>query len=160
MRTHPCAQRAAPLLALVLGLFVGTPSPSLAQDTAAQAAPASQPAPTTRAEALRQEREAKQRELKPYQRNGFENAMHFVEEEAIFFLTREGLYPKLGSLTTGSGFAAGVGYRNSAIFNRYGIFDVYAAGSMKKYWAIEASATFPRLADGKLYARVYGGRRE
>ena len=86
--------------------------------------------------------------------------MHFIEEEAIFFLTREGFYPKLGSLTTGSGFAAGVGYRNSGIFNRYGIFDVYAAGSMKKYWALEGSATFPRLADGKLYARVYGGRRE
>lgn len=132
-----------------------------AEAAAAQPAAASaQPAPASRAEALRQEREAKQREEKLYQRNGFESAMHFVEEKAIFFLTREGFYPKLGSVTTGSGFAAGVGYRNSSIFNRYGIFDLYTAGSMKKYFVLESSATFPRLADGKLYARVHAGRRD
>ena len=163
MRTHTCGQRAAPLLALVLGHLHASPH-AVSRDAGSAAQPPRppllKPAPATRAEALRQEREAKQRGLKLYQRNGFESAMHFIEEEAIFFLTREGFYPKLGSLTTGSGFAAGVGYRNSAIFNRYGIFDVYAAGSMKKYWALEGSATFPRLADGKLYARVYGGRRE
>jgi hypothetical protein len=161
MSTHLRRQRAAPLLALALGLFTLHPTTSAGQTTAAaQPAVSQQPAPTTRAEALRQEREAKKRTEKLYQRNGFESAMHFVEEEAIFFLTREGFYPKLGSLTTGSGFAAGVGYRNSSIFKRYGIFDLYTAGSMKKYWALEGSATFPRLADGKLYARVYGGRRD
>jgi hypothetical protein len=154
MSTHLRGQRAAPLLALVLGLFALSPSPAAAQTDAVQ------PAPTTRAEALRQEREAKQRGEKLYERNGFENTMHFAEEKAIFFLSREGFYPKLGSLTTGSGFAGGVGYRNSTLFNRYGIFDIYAAASIKSYWALETSATFPRLADGKLYARVYGGRRE
>ena len=158
-------RRAAPLLALALGLFASFPSISAAQ-TAAQTAASQQPAaseqptPATRAEALRQEREAKQRETKLYQRNGFENTMHFVEEKAIFFLSREGFYPKLGSLTTGSGFAGGVGYRNSTIFKRYGIFDLYTAASMKKYFALETSATFPRLADGKLYAKVYAGRRD
>ena len=46
--------------------------------------------------------------------------MHFVEERAIFILGREGFYPKIGSLTTGSGFAYGAGYRDRDLFNNTG----------------------------------------
>jgi hypothetical protein len=134
------------------------PRPDPATPTSEQAA--TPPQADTRAELLRKEREAKEAAVKPYVRNGFESAMHYIEEDAIFLLTREGLYPKLGSLTTGSGFAAGLGYRNSRVFNRHGIFDVYAAGTLKKYWALEASATFPKLADDHLFLQAYGGRRE
>ena len=69
--------------------------------------------PATRAEADRQRREEKSRNAEPYKPGGFERAMHFVEEKGIFILGREGLYPKLGSLTTGSGFAYGAGYPRS-----------------------------------------------
>jgi hypothetical protein len=37
--------------------------------------------------------------------------MHLIEDRAIFLLGREGFYPKLGSLTVGSGFAYGAGFR-------------------------------------------------
>jgi hypothetical protein len=121
---------------------------------------AAQDAATTRAQTLRQQREEKERNLKPYERNGLESAMHFIEEDAIFLLTREGFYPKLGSLTTGSGFAGGIGYRNSPIFNRYGTLDIYAAGSIKRYWALEASANFPALANDHVFAQIHAGRRE
>ena len=76
--------------------------------------------PATRAEADRQRREEKSRNAQPYKPGGFERAMHFVEERAIFILGREGLYPKLGSLTTGSGFAYGAGYRDRDLLNNKG----------------------------------------
>ena len=50
--------------------------------------------PATRAEADRQRREEKNRNAQPYKPGGFERAMHFVEEKAIFILGREGFYPE------------------------------------------------------------------
>ena len=41
---------------------------------------------------------------------GLERAMRVAENRSIFLVGREGFYPKLGSLTTGSGFAYGGGY--------------------------------------------------
>jgi hypothetical protein len=116
--------------------------------------------PQTRAEVLRAAREAKQRALKPYEPNGLEKAMQVAEQRAIFLLGREGFYPKLGSLTTGSGFAYGIGFRNRRLFNRHGTVDVWAAASIKNYWAVEARTTFPDLAGGRLFAEAYAGRRE
>ena len=78
--------------------------------------------------------------------------MTFAEDRAIATLGREGLYPKLGSLTTGSGFAFGAGFRNSPVFRHHGTLDVWAAGSLKKYWAVEARAIFPELANGYVFA--------
>src|SRR4030095_16465586 len=67
--------------------------------------------PTTRAEANRHQREEKNANLPPYAPGGLERAMRVAEDKAIFIVGREGFYPKLGSLTTGSGFAYGAGYR-------------------------------------------------
>ena len=64
-------------------------------------------APETRAEELRAERAAKAQSLAPHQQNSLERGMHFFEDRAIFILDREGFYPKLGSLTVGSGFGIG-----------------------------------------------------
>ena len=71
----------------------------------------------TRAEADRQRRQEKAAKTQPYKQSGFEKAMHFAEEKAIFIVGREGLYPKLGSLTVGSGFGSfsfGIGSTNDA----------------------------------------------
>jgi Omp85 superfamily domain len=155
---------------LALCILLSPVSFAFAQSATAQPPPTTTPQGTgggtaasparSRAETLRQEREEKERTLTPYERNGLESTMHFIEEQAIFFLSREGFYPKLGSLTTGSGFAGGVGYRNSAMFDRHGTLDVYGAGSIKKYWALEARATFPRLANDRLFVQFHVGRRE
>ena len=72
--------------------------------------------PATREEVDRQRREEKAKETKPYEPNGFEKAIDFAEDKAIFILDREGIYPKLGSLTTGSGFAYGAGLSRSRPF--------------------------------------------
>jgi outer membrane protein assembly factor BamA len=116
--------------------------------------------PATRAEADRQRREEKERSARPYQPGGFERAMHFVEERGIFIVGREGFYPKLGSLTTGSGFAYGAGYRDRDLLVDKGTLDVWAAISTRSYWATEARLTYPRLAHNRLQLETWAAHRE
>jgi len=116
--------------------------------------------PVTRAEADRQRREEKARTIEPYQPGGFERTMHFVEERGLFVLGREGFYPKLGSLTTGSGFAYGVGYRDRDLLDNKGIVDVWAATSTRLYWATEARLTFPKLLHQRLGLETWVAHRD
>ena len=133
---------------LILAALVGGVAPLYAQE------------PTTRAEALRREREEKQKTVAPYESPGIERTLDFIEDRAIFLLTREGPYPKLGSLTTGSGFAAGLGIRNRALLKRHGTIDVWASGSMTGYFGLRGEITFPELADGRLFLRGYADHRD
>jgi outer membrane protein assembly factor BamA len=116
--------------------------------------------PATRAEADRQRREEKHRQAEPYKPGGLERAMHFIEEKAIFIVGREGLYPKLGSLTTGSGFAYGAGYRDRDLFDNTGTLDLWAATSTRLYWATEARLTFPKLANRRLLVEAWAAHRD
>jgi Omp85 superfamily domain len=116
--------------------------------------------PSTREEADRQRREQKAQEVTPYEPNGLERAMDFAEEKAIFILDREGFHPKLGSLTTGSGFAYGLGFRDRDLFSNTGTLEIWAAGSVKRYWATEARLRFPRLADNHLYLETWASHRD
>jgi hypothetical protein len=123
------------------------------------ALPAWAQAPASRAEALREQRAEKAKSLTPYRPSGLEKALTIAEDRALALSGREGIYPKLGSLTTGSGFAFGAGFRNSPVFKRNGTLDVWAAGSIKKYWALEVRAMFPQLANGFLFAETWATRR-
>ena len=121
--------------------------------------------PSTREEAERQRREQRAKEAKPYEPNRVERAIKFAEDRAIFILDREGFHPKLGTLTTGSGFAYGLGFRDRDLFSNTGALEIWVAGSVKRYWATEARLSFrglqqplvprdlgkpPRLPSGKL----------
>jgi hypothetical protein len=114
----------------------------------------------TREEADRQRREQQAQKVTPYQPNGLERALDFAEDKAIFILDREGIHPQLGSLTTGSGFAYGVGFRDRDLFSNRGAMEIWAAGSIKRYWATEARMTFPRLAHNHLHLEAWGSRRD
>jgi hypothetical protein len=114
----------------------------------------------SRAEMLRQEREDKQKTVAPYDANVLEKGLTFVETGSIPLLTRDGLYAKLGSLTTGSGFAYGAGYRTSRLFRREGTLDVWMGATAKGYWATEGRVRFPNLAAGRLLVEGYGRRHE
>jgi outer membrane protein assembly factor BamA len=116
--------------------------------------------PQTREEADRQRREQQAKEVEPYEPNGVERAMNFAEQKAIFLLDREGFHPKLGSLTVGSGFAYGLGFRDRDLFSNRGALEVWAAGSVKRYWATEARMTFPRLANNHLHLEAWGSHRD
>jgi surface antigen Omp85-like protein len=133
--------------AAILFLSLAAANLSVAQESA------------SREEADRQRREEKNRNLRPYEPGGFERAMHFAEDKAVFILGREGLYPKLGSLTTGSGFAFGGGFRDRDLFDNQGMIDVWAATSLRRYWAAEARLTFPRLAGRRLHVESWAARR-
>ena len=101
------------------------------------------PEPQTRAELLQREREDKQTRVEPYEQNKLEWAMHLGEERIVPLLQRDGIYARLGSLTTGSGFAYGAGYRDRSLVRGRGFLDVWAAASLKKYWTFEARAGHP-----------------
>ena len=122
--------------------------------------PASAQEPQTREEADRRRREQQARDPATYKPNGLERALDFAEDRAIFLLDREGIHPKLGSLTTGSGFAYGVGFRDRDLFSNKGAVEVWAAGSIKRYWATEARLTFPRLANNHLHLEAWGSHRD
>lgn len=123
------------------------------------AAPQAGAEPQTRAEALRREREEKQQQVRPYEPTGLERAMDLGENRIVPLLQRDGVYAKLGSLTTGSGFAYGAGFRDRSLVNGQGSLDLWAAASLKRYWALEARVRYPLIAGDRLavegYARKY-----
>jgi outer membrane protein assembly factor BamA len=128
---------------LLVGLAA---SPVLAQT------PASPPAgePETRAELLRRAREQKQTEVEPYEQNPVERGMILAERRIIPLLNRDGVYARMGSLSTGSGFAYGGGYRDRSLVRGRGKLDLWAAASLKRYWALEARGGYPLSSDERV----------
>lgn len=131
-------------------LVAALPLPAAAQTSA----------PATRAEALRQQREQKQQDLRPNQRDRLQRILDVIEDPPLFLVATEGFHPKLGSLTSGSSLAVGIGYRTRTLLNRYGILEAWTAGSLRQYWAIEGRATFPDLAGGRVMAEGVASLRE
>jgi hypothetical protein len=111
--------------------------------------------PTTRAEELQRQREEKQRNSKPYEENGLERAMDLAELRIVPLLQRDGIYARFGSLTTGSGFAYGGGYRDRSLVKGRGSIDLWASGSLKSYWALEAKARYPLAPRDRVMAEGY-----
>ena len=129
--------------------------------------------PQTRAELLKQARNEKQSSLTPYRESGLEPAqrdargsigegveglergLNAVETRVFGTLVRDGVHAKFGSLATGSGFAYGLGYRNRRLLDREGAFNIWAASSLKKYWAVQGSFDLPDLAGGRLALGTY-----
>jgi len=116
--------------------------------------------PQTRADALRAEREKKQQQLQPNEADALQRTMNYIETRGLYIFSRDGFHPKLGTLTTGSGFAFGVGFRERGIFARRGVLELWTAATAKKYWAMEARTMFPDLAGGRVMAEVVASLRE
>lgn len=125
------------------------------------ASPARAQEPTTRAEALAAEREAKSQQLTPYEASGLERGLQRLENGR--FLERllnppVGFYPKLGNVTAGSGFAMGPGYRRPELLGGHADFSAFAAATFTKYWMIDARLIMPRLARNRLFVDIHGQR--
>ena len=114
-----------------------------------------QDTPETRAELLKREREAQAQTVTPYQPTGLQRAMDLAENRLQPLLVRDGIHWKLGSLTTGSGFAYGGGYRHRRLFDGQGAATVWAAASLKRYWAMEGRFALPDLADGRVSLEAF-----
>jgi hypothetical protein len=127
----------------VIPLLVGL----LASPVAAQT-PSGEP--ETRAELLAEERKKKESEAEPYEPNAVERGMILAERRIIPLLNRDGIYARMGSLTTGSGFAYGAGYRDRSLVRGRGKLDLWAAASLKQYWALEARGGYPLTSDERV----------
>src|SRR5687767_13445262 len=114
--------------------------------------------PETRAEQLRREREAKATQLQPPEPSKLEKTLLDLEAGRLFeriLNPAEGLYPKFGSITAGSGFSIGPGYRTTHKFGDQFDFSTFAMASMKKYWVADARMLLPRLLDERLGVDVH-----
>ena len=124
-------------------------------------APARAQEPETRAEVLRREREKKSSELAPPEPSRMERLLLDLEGGRLFeriLNPAEGLYPKIGNITTGSGISLGPAYRQPGLLGGHADFSAFAAASLKKYWMIETRLAFPRLAGGHVALDLHGQR--
>lgn len=139
------------------------PAVALGQTVPPVVAPLPSAPDTPRAELLRQAREAKADAAHPYQPRPIEKWIARVEpflmaapvEDGSF---HRGFYPKLGGVTSGSGYAAGPGYRYEGLAGGRVDVDTFARLSWKKYWEVEGRVEMPRLNDDQtgvgLFVRV------
>lgn len=146
--------RALRLLPLVLVLAPGFGSPALAgaqgQPPAAQRPPTDAAVePATRAEALRALREEKAQQLAPPKPSRLERLLLDLEGDRLLerlLNPAEGLHPRVGNLTPGSGIAVGPGYRRPGLFGGHADFSAFAAASLDRYWMLDTRLDMPRLA--------------
>ena len=124
-------------------------------------AEAQEPEPQTRAESLRREREAKATELQPPEPTKLEKFLMDLENGRVFerlLSPPEGLYPKIGTITPGSGLSVGPGYRTTHRLGGPVDFSTFAMASLKGYWIADVRAQMPRLLDERLAIDVHGQR--
>jgi hypothetical protein len=128
---------------------------------AAAPARAQAPEPQTRAETLRLEREEKSKQLAEPERTGLERVLLDLESGRIFerFLNPpEGLYPKIGNITAGSGFSFGPAYRAPGLFGGHADFSGSVMASLQKYWMVDLRLQMPRLAGERLFVEGHAQR--
>ncbi len=134
---------------------------------AAGQAPQARPEPReaqeamTRAEQLRREREQKAQALEPPRYGAMERALILIENDRILerlLNPAEGLYPKIGTVTPGGGFALGPAYRYPRLFGGGAVLEVWGMASVQRYWTLDAALRFPDLADGRLFAELRAER--
>jgi hypothetical protein len=142
--------RPAPFVAVLLGVLTfSAPGALEAQE------------PATRAEALRLEREQKAADLEPPEPSRLERALLSLENGRLFeriLSPAEGLYPKIGNLTPGSGIALGPAYRHPALFGEHVDFSAFAAANFQKYWMLESRVMMPRLAGERVSVDIHAQR--
>jgi outer membrane protein assembly factor BamA len=114
--------------------------------------------PETREEEWRRRREEKSKNLKPDERNSVERAALYIQREKILQKLSEGwkgFHPKLGGLSTGSGFAGGVRYAPRLADGQLA-FETSGAISTKTYQHYDLSIGAPQLLGGRLSTTFFG----
>ena len=144
----------------IAAVFVGLLSRVAAQDVEV-----TQPEPKTRQETLLQMRARKAEKLSPPKASWLQRQLTNLENEQTLEDAFEapspsagGFYLTLGRIKTGAGLTLGSGYNSKGWLNDQVFLSVGAAGSMRKYWSVEAEVALPRLADGKVFASVHTGK--
>jgi surface antigen Omp85-like protein len=116
-----------------------------------------QDAPLTRQEDWRQQREAKSKSLKPYKPGSLEGGTLYVQKERVLERFAEGwkgIHPKLGGLSTGSGFAGGIRYAPRIAEGQVD-FQMSGAISPRVYQFYDFKLAAPKLLGGRLVTEFY-----
>ncbi|HLG59639.1 MAG TPA: BamA/TamA family outer membrane protein [Vicinamibacterales bacterium] len=117
--------------------------------------------PETRAEIAQREREEKSRRLRPPEPGRAERVLLDLENGRLFerlLNPAQGLYPRIGNITSGSGFSVGPGYRWAGLFGGRADLNTFAAASFTRYWMIDARLQMPRLAGGRVGIDLHAQR--
>src|SRR3972149_850301 len=108
--------------------------------------------PGTRAGGRARPRAGTAGRLRPYEPGGLERALFWLENDRVFerlLNPAEGVYPKLGAITSGSGFSFGPAYRRPRLFGDRAVLGLAALGSFRRYWVLDARPALPGLAGGR-----------
>jgi len=129
-------------------------APTLINPAFGQSQPPSEP--QTREEALREEREEKAEVLAPPQTGALEKGLFWLEDGRAFerlLNPAEGFYPKLGSVTAGSGLGFGAGYRH--LFSEQVAWNTFGSGTFRRYWALETRFLANNIANTPLFVDLH-----
>ena len=111
----------------------------------------------TRQQELRQQREVKGKSLKPYEPGSLEAGTLYVQKKRLLERVAEGwkgIHHKLGGLSTGSGFAAGIRYTPHIPEGRLD-FQTSGAISPRVYQFYDLKLGTHSLLGGKLFTEFY-----
>ena len=121
----------------------------------------------SRYELLRRARADKAATLHAYEPGRLEDWLSSLENEQtienLFDVpspSAGGYYFTLGDITTGAGLTLGTGYNVRSWWGDRMSLAVRAAGSLRRYWKAEVEASFPRLADGRVFVTALARRQD
>src|SRR5262249_40464597 len=142
-RTVSCMPRIAAFVASILVMG----SPLMASDD-------DPPVPQPRTDEWRQARRQKVQGPEESQRSGLEKILLEVKERRIlerFEAGFAGFHPKIGGLTTGSGFALGTEYRHEGLAHGRLDFRFSTQASLTHYLRNEIGVSVPKLWKDRLF---------
>jgi outer membrane protein assembly factor BamA len=119
----------------------------------------------TRSEEFEALRVKKSAEIRPPQRSGLEAGILWVQERKILEKLEtpgagyKGIRPKLGGMSTGSGFGFGFQYDKVRMLGNQLDFSMAGVASLKSYQRYEMKLDLPRLAGEHAYVSATGRQR-
>jgi hypothetical protein len=107
----------------------------------------------TRADEIAAKQKEKAGRLAPYEPSRFERVMTRLEENLAS--PPNGFYPTIGSVYSGGGFTAGLGYRR--FYQRNAVWDIVGLDSIENYKSIQVGTRAPWDGQGKLVLSTRAG---
>jgi hypothetical protein len=108
----------------------------------------------SRAELILEARREKAQKLAPEKPYPAERAIERLEGMGLLDPNRRTVWPRMGGLPTGQGFAIGPQYYNPRLANGHLTFRASAAGALSQAWLADVQLTTRRIADDRVFADV------
>jgi outer membrane protein assembly factor BamA len=108
--------------------------------------------PQSRAEILLQARRDKAQRLAPEKPYPAERALERLEELGLLDPNRRTVWPRIGGLPTGQGFAVGPQYFNPRLAGSHLTLRTSVTGSITQAWLADVQLTTRRIADDRVFA--------